>query len=180
MVENNKRQVKKIELDKLISKESDFAFKYEPDELDLSDDEVRLVGPLELNGKLRRSDSQLKLEGSLRAQTEVVCDRCLKAVIVKIDTEFAVEYISSDFYDAAETLELHEDDLALSIYEGNKIDVDDLAREQLYLALPTRILCDDNCLGLCPVCSANKNDVKCSCETEEIDPRWTALKDLKF
>jgi uncharacterized protein len=99
---------------------------------------------------------------------------------VRIDTKFEVEYISSDIYDAPETLELHDEDLALSVFEGNIINIDDLAREQLYLALPSRVLCDENCLGLCSVCGVNKNDVECSCEREEIDPRWAALKDLKF
>jgi uncharacterized protein len=172
--------VKRIELDKLASKESEFAFKYEPDELELDDDEVRFVGPLELNGKLRRESLQIKLEGALKAETEVFCDRCLKPVVVQVDTKFDVEYISSDLYDAAETLELHDEDLALSVFEGNRIDIDELAREQFYLALPTRVLCSENCLGLCSVCGINKNDAECSCETEEIDPRWAALKDLKF
>jgi uncharacterized protein len=71
------------------------------------------------------------------------------------------------------------DDLDVSIYDGEKIDLTDLVREQILLDLPTQILCQEDCKGLCQKCGANLNEVNCNCEENEIDPRWSALKNLK-
>jgi uncharacterized protein len=111
---------------------------------------------------------------------EVDCDRCLKSVEVPISTSFDVKYAPASRINDEEAHELAEDDLALSFFEGEMIDIDELVREQVLLSLPSRALCNDDCKGLCPVCGADKNAVdSCGCETTEIDPRWAALKNLK-
>ncbi len=61
---------------------------------------------------------------------------------------------------------------------GEHVDLDDLVREQILLALPTRQLCRDDCKGLCPTCGANLNQTTCDCSAEEIDPRFAALAQL--
>jgi uncharacterized protein len=104
----------------------------------------------------------------------------LQSVEVPIETDFDVKYISTDDYRATETVELQEEDLSVAVFEDARIDIDELVREQLLLALPTRALCKEECQGLCPVCGANKNSGQCACETREIDPRWSGLKDLGF
>ena len=75
--------------------------------------------------------------------------------------------------------ELGEDDLSLGFYQDGVIDVDDLAREQIELALPMARLCTEECRGLCPECGANLNLVDCACSKEQVDIRWAALKELK-
>src|SRR5215213_1677197 len=79
----------------------------------------------------------------------------------------------------AENVELQAEDLILSAYEGDAVDLDELVREQILLALPSRHLCREDCKGLCQKCGANLNDAPCSCEQGEVDPRWAALADLK-
>ena len=68
--------------------------------------------------------------------------------------------------------------MALSVLEGDAIDVDEVTKEQILLAVPTRSLCNDDCKGFCPTCGADKNAGECGCEAKEIDPRWAALKNL--
>ncbi len=80
---------------------------------------------------------------------------------------------------ADENVELQKDDLIRSVYEGDAVDLDELVREQILLALPTRTLCREECKGLCPECGANLNAGECDCAQKEIDPRWAALADLK-
>src|SRR5215213_1252628 len=78
-----------------------------------------------------------------------------------------------------EEVELQAEDLILSAYEGDAVDLDELVREQILLALPSRHLCREDCKGLCQRCGANLNNGPCSCEQGEVDPRWAALADLK-
>jgi uncharacterized protein len=169
----------RIDVHKLKEKESTFAYSYEPDGFNLEDEEIRLLSPLELSGKMIKGETQVELSGIIKTTTEVSCDRCLCKVVVNVENEFDVLYVPDSMYDSAHNLELNEDDLTLTVFDGEVIDVDELAREQFYLAMPSRVLCREDCKGLCPKCGANKNIKACSCEEKETDPRWAALKDFK-
>lgn len=169
----------RIELDNLVSRESSFAREYKSDEFELEDD-VRLAEPLKINGMLYKSDTQVELKGSIKTVAEVACDRCLTKVIVPVESEFDALYVPETFYKDASNHELNDEELNVATFDGQTIAIDELAREQFYLALPDRNLCKEDCLGLCPKCAVNKNTTSCSCEEKEIDPRWAALKDLKF
>jgi uncharacterized protein len=168
----------RIELDKLESNSSNFAHVYEPEELTLDEEHARLIEPPEVQGRLNRRSHEVQLRGTVRARAEVDCARCLQSVEMPIETSFDVKYISSDDYRATETVELQEEDLSVAVFEDATIDIDELVREQVLLALPTRALCSEECKGLCPVCGANKNRQSCACESALIDPRWGALKNL--
>jgi uncharacterized protein len=168
----------RIELDKLEGNSGSFAHVYEPEELMLDEEHVRLLEPPEVRGRVNRRSHEVQLRGSIRARAEVDCDRCLQSVEIPIETSFDVKYISSDDYRATETVELQEEDLSVAVFDDATIDIDELVREQLLLALPSRALCGAECKGLCPVCGANKNSQDCACETTEIDPRWSGLKNI--
>ncbi len=156
-----------------------FEHRYQPDEIEL-DEDARLAGELEVAGKARRKHEQAHVKGKLKGQIAVACDRCLKAVEVPLETEFSVDYTTFENYtETSEHAELHKEDFALSIYDGERIDLAELVREQVILNLPVRQLCSENCAGLCEKCGADLNTESCSCETKEIDPRWSALKDLQ-
>ena len=170
----------RIELDKLGGASARFAHTYEPEELLLDDEHARLTEPPQVTGRLNRSGHEVRLEGSIRARAEVDCDRCLKQVSIPVETTFDVTYVPAEDYAEGEVAELQAEDLSVSVYEGEAIDLDELVREQVLLALPTRALCTEDCKGLCPVCGANRNERSCECETSETDPRWTALKDIRF
>jgi uncharacterized protein len=56
--------------------------------------------------------------------------------------------------------------------------LEDAVREQVLLALPGRMLCQQDCQGLCPQCGANRNRTNCDCVQPAVDSRWKALADL--
>jgi uncharacterized protein len=170
----------RIELDKLEGQFAKFAHTYSADELVLDDEHARLVEPPQINGRINRSGHDVRLRGQIRARAEVDCDRCLKQVTLPIETTFDVTYVPATDYVEGETAELQEEDLGLSVYEDETIDVDELVREQILLTMPARALCGEDCKGLCPVCGANRNEAACECESQNTDPRWSALKDIKF
>jgi uncharacterized protein len=118
------------------------------------------------------------VQGRVIARVEVECDRCLKPIEVPVDSKFKLEYVTQDDYQAQQAVELTEDDLDLTIFDGESIDIDGLVIEELLLAVPDHILCQDNCKGICAGCGADKNLVECGCETAEGDPRWAGLKEL--
>lgn len=168
----------RIELDKLEGNSGNFDHIYEPEALSLDDESARLVGPAEVRGRVNRRDHEVRLRGTVKARAEVDCDRCLKSIEVPIEATFDLKYVSADDYRAAETVELQEEDLSVAVFDDQTIDVDELVREQVFLALPLRALCSAECKGLCPVCGADKNSVSCDCEAARTDPRWDKLKNL--
>ena len=76
-------------------------------------------------------------------------------------------------------VELGEEDVEVSYYRDDAIDLAGLMREQFYLALPMKPLCTDDCKGLCPQCGTNRNVSQCSCTQGWVDPRLAALQALK-
>jgi uncharacterized protein len=165
----------RIELDKLEQAGNRFAHVYEPEEIVLDEEHVRLTSPPEVTGRVSRNGQKVRLRGKINTAAEVDCDRCLKSVSVPVETEFDVTYVPEEDYTSREAAELQEEDLSLSIFDGETIDIDELVREQVLLTLPNRALCGEECKGLCPVCGADRNVNPCDCQSKEIDPRWAGL-----
>jgi uncharacterized protein len=78
-----------------------------------------------------------------------------------------------------EGTEVTEGDLDVFPFDGEKVDLEPLFREQFVLAVPFAPLCREDCAGLCPQCGIDRNTGTCSCE-KPIDPRLAALKGLKL
>lgn len=169
----------RIELEKLADGRGSFAHTYQPGELDLVDERITLNGPVEVVGSVRRSGAEVVVNGRLSSRVSVECDRCLKTVELPISAKFRVDYITGQDYESSDAAELTADDLDVSVFDGETIDVDELVKEQILLAVPDRTLCREDCKGICSTCGADLNDGACNCEQIEIDPRWEALKKLK-
>ncbi len=169
----------RIEVDKLERAGKPFAHRYAPGELTLDDERAHLIEGAEISGRASRDRDQVRLQGQVKAEVEVACDRCLQSVAVPVGTDFDVTYLPADALASNEATGLQTEEMGFSVYEGEAIDIDELAREQILLALPVRQLCREECRGLCPTCGTDLNAQTCACQTEETDPRWDALKSLK-
>ncbi len=135
----------RIELDKLEELSGKFSRAYATDELVLDDRDVRLIDRAEVHGRIRRDGSEIELLGRLSARIEAQCGRCLKPVELPIDTEFAERFVPSVSWRGDEQHELHEQDLNLAVFDGEAVDLDDLVREEVLLALPGHVLCSEDC-----------------------------------
>jgi uncharacterized protein len=166
----------RIELDKLEETGNAFAHVYQPGEIVLGEEHARLTKQPEVAGRVSRSGHEVRLRGKISASAEVDCDRCLKTVALPVETKFDVTYVPTEDYKRSEAAELQEEDLSLSVFDGETIDLDELVREQVLLALPSRALCGEECKGLCPTCGADRNANSCDCQSKEVDPRWAGLK----
>lgn len=168
----------RIELESLERTDGRFAQTYEPGQFLLSDERVRLLQPATVTGNVRQSQGEIAVSGHVSARVQVECARCLKMVEVPIEANFELDYVTPQTYEASPAAELKEDDMSLSVFDGEALDIDELFDEQIMLALPSRVLCNEKCKGLCPVCGGDRNATACNCESTEIDPRWSALKEL--
>ena len=168
----------RIELEKLGGGRGDFAHVYQPEDLNPVDERVNLIAPAAVNGKVRLSGNEVFVNGHIDTRAQVECDRCLKPVELPVNVDFTLEYISGSEYEASQTAALTEEEMSVSVFDGGAIDVDEIVKEQVLLAVPTRMLCREDCKGICPDCGIDRNTGECDCITNEIDPRWAALKNL--
>ena len=169
----------RIELENLEGGKGDFAHVYNPEDLNPVDERVKLGGPARVNGKIRLAGNEVFVNGHVDTQAQVECDRCLKPVEIPVSADFELEYITGSEYESSGVAELTEAEMSVSVFDGEAVDVDEIVKEQILLSVPTRMLCREDCKGICPQCGTDRNTGECNCVTEEIDPRWAALKNLK-
>jgi uncharacterized protein len=149
---------------------------YPDGELGLIGEEAYLIGQTKVSLEASRAGEKLGLLGSVRAVVGFECDRCLAILSLPVEQSFDLVYVPP--LGTGDEHELGEGDLSLAFYQDGIIDLDDLAREQIELALPMARLCSEGCRGLCPECGANLNHSDCACNIE-VDASWAALKELK-
>jgi uncharacterized protein len=152
-------------------------YAYPEGEPALAGEDTILIGRCQLNLQATRSGKEVELIGTVNAAVGFECDRCLKPLSVPIEQSFDLFYVPP--MKAGDERELGADDLSTGFYQGEAIDLDDVVREQVELALPMARLCGEECQGLCPDCGANLNDGRCACEANRADERWAALSELK-
>ena len=169
----------RIELANLEGGKGEFSATYEAHQLELEDERVQLATPVTVKGRIKRSGAEVIVSGNITGQLFINCDRCLKPLETVLNNQFELEYVSGSEYEALPDAELTEAQMAISVFDGVGIDVDEIVKEQVLLAVPARLLCRDDCKGLCPNCGADRNTTDCNCETSISDPRWDALKSLK-
>ena len=157
-----------------------FAHVYQPEELALGERDLRLIEPATVRGRLRRRGEEVEIDGTVETKVETLCARCLKPVAVPIDATFSERFVTAVSWRSEEQHELASEDLNLSLFDGEAIDLDQLVREEILLATPSQVLCREDCKGLCPVCGVNRNLTACECETRQVDTRWEKLRDLRF
>jgi len=78
-----------------------------------------------------------------------------------------------------EEVSINEADTEIGYYQGEGLLLEDVLKEQILLAVPIRVLCSEDCLGLCPQCGQNRNVSPCNCVEKITDPRWAALAEIK-
>jgi len=169
----------RIELANLEDGKGEFSSTYEAGQLELQDERVQLAGPVSINGRVKRSGAEVIVSGHIIGKLFINCDRCLTPLDMTLNNDFELEYVNGSDYEELHDAELTEEQLAISVFDGVGIDVDEIVKEQVLLAVPTRLLCRDDCKGICPVCGSDKNTTDCNCEASSGDPRWDVLRSLK-
>jgi len=151
-----------------------------PGSIDFLDAELRQLGPLRAVGKaelMTGSLGEIRVSGRLAVVMEAPCDRCLEAARFPIESEFSLYYrpVAEGYGDEKE---IDAGEAEMGFYEGEGLELNEVLREQVLLALPMQRVCREDCKGICPACGRNRNLSECRCENPAADDRWAALKEL--
>ena len=126
--------------------------------------------PVVASGTVRNTAGVLMMEGELTTTIHGTCDRCAR------DFDRAVSFPIGVILVTEMADEENEDEWVFPL-EGDSADLDDIVRTVFVLNLDSKLLCREDCAGLCPQCGKNLNDGPCNCR-KELDPRFAALKQL--
>ncbi len=137
---------------------------------------------LHVNLQAAYVQSSVLLKGTWWAEMDTVCHRCLAPIKLRfsetIYEEFAHQARGTEHgAQAAEELEQRAGEHFA--FRGETLDLEDYFKQLFLLSQPLKVLCRDDCRGLCSNCGAHKNTEICSCEETGIDPRWLILDSFK-
>jgi uncharacterized protein len=122
--------------------------------------------PPVLDGSLvyYRSGQELFFQGSFGGRFEGCCSRCLANYSFDVEKSFDIVLVPDPARPERKVEELRREELGLSYYSSDIIELAPLIEEQVLLALPTRPLCREDCRGLCGGCGVNLNIEECACD----------------
>ena len=138
------------------------------EEMEVLSDPVRFEG-VEAEGTYLSSEQNISVEGRARATVISRCARCLKEVVLPVETAFEAEFVHGS----------RPEDPDQYCYESSEVELTDAIRDALILALPIRFLCREDCKGLCPRCGTDLNTGSCSCQEgdDDLNP-FAALRSI--
>ncbi len=130
-------------------------------------DVVEFVEPVRIEGTLKNEDDVFVLEAKGNTTVTLACDRCLAPVRKELCFEIKERF--------AHTGRENEE---TETFTGDQIDLADFVKRGIVGELPMKLLCREDCKGLCPVCGKDLNEGDCGCDTTERDPRFESLRAL--
>ena len=125
-----------------------------------------------------RSGQDLFFQGHLDGVVNGCCSRCLRYYSIPLEKDFAI--VLTPEPPPAKSREINRDEMGLSFYSSEEIDLSPFIREQVLLALPMGPLCDEGCRGLCSNCGVNLNHESCLCPTLTGDSRMAFFRNLRL
>ena len=170
--------VKEMELRKLRFDET-----FAPGQIDFSGEDVTQGSALQTAGSaelLAHSDGEIRIQGRYSVEISGECHRCLGRARFPLEAGFDLIYRPMSVIARDEEVEIDEGEAEIGFYEGDGLELKDILREQVLLALPMQRVCREGCQGICPVCGQNRNETACDCKVDRSADRWGAFRDLEL
>ena len=138
---------------------------------DLSSDKYKpninkFLSPVKVEGTVTNVDGKFNLKAKGSVNVLLSCSRCLKDVEYELLFDIDEIYTNTGNEEEAET------------FEAESLDLTSAIKRNLLLNLPMKVICKEDCKGLCPICGSNLNQGQCGCKTDNIDPRFESLRSL--
>jgi uncharacterized protein len=151
--------------------------KYQIDEVVAGDDgnDHRVTGDCQL----LRTQRSLLVKCKLNTDAGLTCSRCLADFRQPLSFKFEEEYFPTVDVNTGAPLDMSPESGTFTIDEHHILDLTEAIRQYAQLVTPMKPLCRQECAGLCQKCGKNLNEGPCACPTEEMDPRWAKLTQLK-
>lgn len=141
--------------------------------------ECSFPAPLRIRLAVAREYDHIRVTGRVETELGLTCSRCLAEYRTEVDAPFTIFYLRATGMDQDEEVELAEEDMISATYAGDEIDFTAEIAEQITMAIPFKPLCRVECRGLCQICGADLNASACACGRQEINVKFSALKDFK-
>jgi uncharacterized protein len=170
--------IKEMELRKIRFDEA-----FAPGQIDFSAEELEQASELKTTGVaelIPHSEGEIRIQGQYTVQMSARCDRCLGRATFPMEASFDLFYRPATDIAREEEIEIDEGETEIGFYEDGKLELEEVLRERILLALPMQRVCSDVCKGICPVCGRNRNETNCDCRVEAGDDRWGALRNLQI
>ena len=151
----------------------DIAFEMLPEPI--PEQGITFSEPCKVTGYVTNRSGYISLHLHTEVSYEAECARCLKPVMRTETVDLEKTVAARDSLEDAGSDEV---ELDYVLIEDGVLDVEAPLTEQLLLALPTKVLCKEDCRGLCPKCGHDRNDGDCGCDLHEPDPRLACLAKL--
>lgn len=156
---------------------------FEPGQIEFASENLEQLSPLHAVGTaelLKNTGGELRIQGRYTVDFSAPCDRCLVTARFPLDTGFDLFYRPVATIARDEEIAIDEGEAEIGFYEGGGLELEDILREQILLALPMQRVCSEDCKGICPVCGKNRNQSACDCSIHPVDDRWGALRKLEI
>ncbi len=160
---NLKSEIRKVSADIEMEK-----FLYMGDEYDIIRKEPVQFSLLSVTAKT------LQMKAHIVLQIEAPCSRCLEPVTIPFDIETDYRLVWED----DGSVHIEEDNEPIEFIDGYELDVDKLVSEEVMIGFPMKVLCSEDCKGICSICGANLNRGECGCDRTVLDPRMSIIRDL--
>ena len=168
----NEQEELKIRISGLSNGVHEYHFTASPAALGLHD---AFRTPVSLVAELEKNTRQIYLKTRIAAGGLFVCDRCLDEFEREISSRLNLIFVFGE----SDAQMFEGDDVRIIQPETPAIDITDDVRQSIMLAVPLKLLCVDECSGLCPHCGTNWNKESCTCrDNKETDTRWESLKKI--
>ena len=170
--------IKEMELRKIRFDET-----FQPGQIDFTGEALVQASPLQVTGSaelLPHSEGEVRIQGGYWVEMTAECDRCLGLARFPLDARFDLFYRPMADIAREEEVEIDDGEAEIGFYEGAGMELEDILREQVLLALPMQRVCSEICKGICPVCGKHRNETACECKPQAADDRWGALRDLEL
>jgi uncharacterized protein len=141
-----------------IGSSKEINFQVEIPELKFRSKEILVPRPLDLDITVYLANESYFVSGKLQGELTLECSRCLEEFAYSIELKIEEELEKAD------------------IRNIQKVKISDLVKNNIFLAIPIKPLCSQECEGLCPECGQNLNEKQCDCDTETFDPRLADLE----
>ncbi len=173
-----------ISLNEIPSEGLDYASEVTRLDLELGKGDPEFKGDFEFKARIHATEDEAWVEGNFRGVLVQECVRCLEGFESALDIPVLASYRNQDVTSGKEkskgfkkedTHTTEEADWYL--IQNDCLNLADVLREQLILSIPIQPLCQEQCLGLCPVCGQNLNQRTCGCEIQMGESPFAILRD---
>lgn len=112
-------------------------------------------------------DGKAVVEGMIRIVLSIPCDRCLKEVEMPLAVSFVRELVQADVSEREQ-----------EFLDGFQLNIEDLLDSEILINWPMKVLCREDCRGICKICGRDLNTGECGCDDFVPDPRMAVIKDI--